>query len=396
MNPSRLSIAVLATLFSISATATSAAIVDASEPAPNAKEPRVVEINTETFVSNDAGVFIAQANDTPTLPLAALPPDIDTIVSTSLSEAFAGLSAHSTSRIIKNAPYSAEIISERVQMLADGNQIVKRTSQMSYRDALGRTRIETQNADGTLRNINIFDAFEGSRYILNPMAKSATKLTTDANFRQRIEAMREKAKSAAKDIKSTVIAGGTPGEKVIIHRVEGVKDSAIDGGSDDIKINVIRSDGSEPMSIKSGSSHMLFNGRKSSISIGGINPGSTEIMSSLLGAPFQDREWSKKATTKELGFRDFNGVRAEGKLRSYTIPAGEIGNKNAITVSTETWVSPELQITVYSKHSDPRAGDNVYRLANISRNEQPVALFTVPDGYNVKAVQMPSISVKSK
>ena len=91
-----------------------------------------------------------------------------------------------------------------------------------------------------------------------------------------------------------------------------------------------------------------------------------------------------KATTKDLGTRDFNGVKAEGKLRSYEIPAGEIGNRNPIVVSDETWYSPELQITVYTKHSDPRSGDTVFRLENLKRDEPAASLFAVPSDYTVK------------
>ncbi|MBC7623918.1 MAG: hypothetical protein H7232_11070, partial [Aeromicrobium sp.] len=82
------------------------------------------------------------------------------------------------------------------------------------------------------------------------------------------------------------------------------------------------------------------------------------------------------------------------KLRSYTIPAGEIGNKNSISVTTETWTSPDLQLTVYSKHSDPRVGDTIYRLTNLKRAEPSLALFSAPDGYTIK--EAPSISFKAK
>ena len=43
-----------------------------------------------------------------------------------------------------------------------------------------------------------------------------------------------------------------------------------------------------------------------------------------------------------------NGIRGGGKRRSYTIPAGEISNKNPVTVATDTWISQELQVTVKS------------------------------------------------
>lgn len=109
-----------------------------------------------------------------------------------------------------------------------------------------------------------------------------------------------------------------------------------------------------------------------------------------------DRKWAATATTRELGTRDFDGVRADGKLRSYTIPANEIGNRNPITVSTETWTSPDLQITVYSIHSDPRSGDVIYRLNNVKRTEQAMSLFTIPDGYKVTDTPSVSFSTTSK
>jgi hypothetical protein len=97
-------------------------------------------------------------------------------------------------------------------------------------------------------------------------------------------------------------------------------------------------------------------------------------------------KWAGKATTKDLGTRDIEGVKAQGKLRSYEIPAGEVGNRNPIVVSDESWYSPELQVTVLSKHSDPRSGDSIYRLSAIKREEPAAALFTVPSDYTVKDV----------
>jgi hypothetical protein len=51
-------------------------------------------------------------------------------------------------------------------------------------------------------------------------------------------------------------------------------------------------------------------------------------------------------------------------------------------------------MTVYSKHSDPRVGDTIYRLANVKRSEPSLGLFTAPDGYTVK--ETPSISFRTK
>ena len=92
-----------------------------------------------------------------------------------------------------------------------------------------------------------------------------------------------------------------------------------------------------------------------------------------------------KGITTSLGMKDFDGVKAEGKSTTWTIPAGEIGNRNAINVMSETWYSPDLQVTVYSRHSDPRTGESIYRLANIRRGEPAADLFKVPDDYKVRS-----------
>jgi len=87
--------------------------------------------------------------------------------------------------------------------------------------------------------------------------------------------------------------------------------------------------------------------------------------------------------TESLGSRQMEGVAADGTRVTQTIPAGQIGNDRPIVITDEVWESPELRVTVYSKHHDPRTGDVEYRLRNISRNEPPATLFQVPVGYNV-------------
>src|SRR5690606_26556263 len=69
--------------------------------------------------------------------------------------------------------------------------------------------------------------------------------------------------------------------------------------------------------------------------------------------------------TTSLGSKAFDGVRADGKSTTWTIPAGRIGNRNPINIQSETWYSPELQVTVYSRYSDPRTGESIYRLSGI-------------------------------
>jgi hypothetical protein len=91
-----------------------------------------------------------------------------------------------------------------------------------------------------------------------------------------------------------------------------------------------------------------------------------------------------KGVAASLGTRDFDGVRAEGKSTTWTIPAGRIGNAKPINVVSESWYSPELQVTVYSRYSDPRTGESIYRLGSIKRGAPAGDLFLVPADYKVR------------
>ena len=96
------------------------------------------------------------------------------------------------------------------------------------------------------------------------------------------------------------------------------------------------------------------------------------------------REPKTETAQESLGTRMIEGVQAEGHRNTETIPAGRIGNEKPIAVVNETWYSPELQIVVMSKHSDPRGGDVVYTLTNINRAEPDPAMFVVPQDYRVR------------
>jgi hypothetical protein len=52
-------------------------------------------------------------------------------------------------------------------------------------------------------------------------------------------------------------------------------------------------------------------------------------------------------------------------------------------IVTETWFSPDLQTMVLSKRSDPRSGDTVTRMMNVSRSEPSHLLFEPPADYKV-------------
>ncbi|HTB19473.1 MAG TPA: hypothetical protein VK708_15235 [Bryobacteraceae bacterium] len=90
------------------------------------------------------------------------------------------------------------------------------------------------------------------------------------------------------------------------------------------------------------------------------------------------------AKTEDLGTQVIQGVSAQGKRVTRAIPAGKEGNEKEIDIVTETWYSPDLQVVVMSKTSDPRFGESVYQLNAITRTEPDPALFTVPSDYAIK------------
>lgn len=108
----------------------------------------------------------------------------------------------------------------------------------------------------------------------------------------------------------------------------------------------------------------------------------------VLKREFGDREWKGKGetntATESLGTQTLNGMSAEGTRSTRTIPAGEIGNEKPITIVSERWYSPDLQMVVKSTRSDPRFGTTTYTLTNVQRQEPDASLFTVPADYTVK------------
>jgi hypothetical protein len=98
----------------------------------------------------------------------------------------------------------------------------------------------------------------------------------------------------------------------------------------------------------------------------------------------REHKSSPNVVETDLGTQTVNGVTAQGKSITRTIPAGQIGNAQAIVSTSENWYSPDLQIVVSSKRTDPRMGQSTYSVTNIQRTEPNASLFQVPAGYTVK------------
>jgi hypothetical protein len=90
------------------------------------------------------------------------------------------------------------------------------------------------------------------------------------------------------------------------------------------------------------------------------------------------------APAESLGQQSIEGIMSEGTRTTTTIAAGEIGNDRPIQTVSERWYSPELKIVTMTRRSDPRTGDETFRLANVRRGEPDPALFQLPAGYQVQ------------
>ena len=244
-------------------------------------------------------------------------------------------------RVTSDRPYSADAVSETVQVLADGNRIARRSVTKIYRDGAGRTRRETLNDDGTVRSISITDPVVRTSYTLDPKAKAAYKAGGTAVVAPTIIDSHLVTLPRQTPPAGTASGGGTGGG-----RGTGAGAGTAVGGY----VSVARGAG------------------------GGGGGGRGGAMTAT----------SSRGVREELAPQNIEGVMANGTRTTTTIPAGEIGNAQEIKIVSEQWFSDELQVLVMTKHSDPRSGETIYRLANILRAEPDPSLFMVPADYTIQ------------
>ena len=236
-------------------------------------------------------------------------------------------------KVVKGAPYSALAVNESIQTLADGNRIVRKTTATVYRDSEGRTRREQTigkigpyaSAGDPIQTIFINDPVAGVNFILDPNSRTARKIPAakwiDAGSQDKLVRARESGPPAPDDGVTREIK-----MRAAARAAEGIGISVNQGGS-------------------------------------------------LL---------KPKGIKESLGKQMIEGVEAEGTRTTVTIAAGEIGNELPINMVSEQWYSPELQVIVMSRHSDPRSGETTYRLTNINRSEPVHSVFEVPADYTIK------------
>jgi hypothetical protein len=233
---------------------------------------------------------------------------------------------------VLGAPYSATITNESVLTLADGNRIVQTSTGTIARDSQGRTRQDTAlpaignlSADNAPHLIFIHDPASQTSYTLNLTEKTAQKMP------------------ALPPLSGT--SAGVGGTTVTMRAVEG-------NGPP------LPTPDAMPVTIAA--------------------PGPGVFFEKHLSSEEQDQ-----ANTEDLGSQTTEGILVKGVRTTHTIPAGRIGNDRSITIVTEIWTSPDLKTVVYSKRSDPRIGEQTFRLTNIVRTEPSPSLFTVPADFKI-------------
>lgn len=299
----------------------------------------------------------------------------------------------SSQGVVKNAPYSAEAVTERLQQLSDGNQIVNKSSALQYRDSAGRTRTEVRGDDGTVRTVTISNPVDGARWVLSPENKTATRIDISSEL-ARAEAAKAHAAATQARVAAAQARAEAEGARISAEQQRKAAERARQAADQALaRVEVLRADGKLPEGARVIVKDIQRGGEPQEVRVRVAQPAAVALpaaraltaqIAPLIVGASNDGKWLAKAVTRELGTRDFSGLKASGQQRSYAIPAGEIGNRNPIEVSSETWTSPELQVLVYYKHSDPRSGELVYRLENLKRAEPAAALFSVPSDYTVR------------
>jgi hypothetical protein len=254
---------------------------------------------------------------------------------------------------VKGLPYSAEEITETNQTLADGTRIHREIKATVYRDSEGRTRRETPD------NVTINDPAAGMAYVINPKNNEVRTLKMAVANYVRREGTAGVAVGGGATGFATTAASGTFEMRV---SGDGPPNIIVDGKPLDPKqveemINKAKAAGKVE-----GDNVFVMSGE----------PGAHTMMA----APVLRR--MAAPNSEQLGKKNVEGVIAEGTRSVQTIPVGDIGNDRPIEVVNEHWYSEEIQMTVMTRRSDPRTGEETFRLTNIRRGDPPAYLFQAP------------------
>lgn len=284
----------------------------------------------------------------------------------------AELASTNHTQAVKNSPFTADEVNESVQTLGDGNRIVRSSTGKIYRNSDGRVRRDTSGGVGGMlgttysvaNGVSILNPSIGQKYLLDSKLKTAQVV-------ELTQAQKELA----------IVSAKTAVERAAVEQ-QRAKLNATVRGELETKLRA-----ASP--VVSGT----VSGNYATIITGSGRGG---LLTHTTAPP------SKYETrTEELGTRVIEGVSAEGTRKITTIPAGDIGNERPIEIVYERWYSKELGMVVFSKNSDPRFGEQTYKLTNLIRTEPDPSLFSIPTEYRktgepgtVYRISTPSVAVR--
>ncbi|MGB2668909.1 MAG: hypothetical protein WAK48_33310 [Candidatus Acidiferrum sp.] len=225
---------------------------------------------------------------------------------------------------VTGAPYSATITNESMQTLADGTHIVQSNTGSTARDSQGRTR-----QDAALPTIGVMSAADAPHlvFIMDPVAQTSYTLNLTDKTAQKMPMPSNGAAGPS---------GGPGTTRVFVSRM-----GVAPGGAP------------PPM------------------------PPPSIIMQKDLA------DEQSQVSAEDLGTETMEGLTVTGVRTTRTIPEGQIGNDKPISIVTEVWTSPDLKTIVYSKRTDPRMGEQTFKLTNVVRAEPDASLFTVPSDFKI-------------
>lgn len=298
-------------------------------------------------------------------------------------------------KAIKGAPYAADEITESVQVLSDGTRISNQNQVTVYRDGEGRVRRESPT------QITIWDPVANLSYTLDPKAMTAVKSSmaramynfvgpgdyntvkfyfsasgsTSAGDLKAILASEQAMAVALDKLKAETASAGVPADKAQLASESQAMAMALDKLKAETEMR-----------------NMMVNGTTA-------NPQAEASMKEQLNAVRQKLakiNGTAPSKSEPLGQQVIQGLTADGTRETSTIEAGAIGNDRPINVVSERWYSNELQTAVLTTRTDPRTGEETFRLTNVRRGEPGADLFMLPPGYQLldspanKMLLMPS------
>jgi hypothetical protein len=275
--------------------------------------------------------------------------------------------------VVKGKPYSARSITESTQTLADGNRITERNEAVIYRDSEGRTRREqTLSGIGPFQPgepvtmINIHDPVAGKSFMLDPDERIAREVR---QFQMAIAHDQLELAKATGDAR--VFQGQSTFSVAVPPPPPEPPPVSAPLGAGTASVTVIqRAEGNQGVRVY------------------------TRAERGVVLSPFPEGTTGAYEPAEDLGAQVLEGLLVKGTRMTDTIPAGTIGNDRPIEIVTERWYSEDIDAMVLERHSDPRYGETTYRLVNVVRGEPSPDLFQVPQGYEIKAAEMPRAGVR--